>query len=155
MSSYPYQRAGGISYLLIIKALSSTLKLRFIKSRGGCNLNPANEHSKTIQGWKIILTFAIDVLVASLVYISESVFRQPLLEIWTISNKTRVRSLTLRSSIDYAVGGLLLICTSYQAGVEYDCGFESYVCPERPTEVTKTASHFFVVYHINRIGAGR
>lgn len=88
----------------------------------------------------------IDALVASLVYISESVFRQPLLEIWTISNKTRVRSLALRSSIDYAVGGLLLICTSYQAGVEYDCGFESYVCPERPTEVTKTASHFFVVF---------
>ena len=65
----------------------------------------------------------IDALVASLVYISESVFRQPLLEIWTISNKTRVRSLALRSSIDYAVGGLLLICTSYQAGVEYDCSF--------------------------------
>ncbi len=58
----------------------------------------------------------------------------------------RVWSLTLRSSIDYAVGGPLLICTSYQAGVEYDCGFDSYVCPERPTEVTKTASHFFVVF---------
>lgn len=31
--------------------------------------------------------------------------------------------MTLRLSIDYAVGGLLLICTPYRAGVEYDCDF--------------------------------